>query len=913
MKEPSQLIQELTVENSFLKQRIQSLERLAAEQQQAAEYIRKENNLSRILFDALPYPAMIVSVDRIVLAANKVSRGLGVTAGSFCWETFGKCAYIPAEKAAEYKRTGNVPPTTSCRFCRADRCLKDQKARSDSNVQMLDQTWDMHWIALDSKLFLHYALNITERKRLENQLISIMQAVESTSEAIGISDSRGRHFYQNRAMTDLFGYATAEELAAAGGAPALLKDQKMAHEMFADILHGASFAGEVTMITKNGRVFQAFSRADAVKNKEGELVGFVGLVTDITERIQAEALLRESEERFHALFEQASYGIFTLDITGKIISINETFARMHGFTREELLHVGLKGLDAKGRTPSQDGINRVLAGETLTFEVEHYHKDGHILPLLVTANLICSDKQKMIVAVHHDITERRRAEVALRASEERLRLITDNIPALIGYVDITDHYQFANKHYETWYGVKPEDLIGRARKDTISEELYKRHQPFIERALAGEELTFDGKVMLPSGVDRYYYTHLVPDRAADGSIRGCYVLVSDMTEKKKTDEAIARIDKLEAIGTLAAGIAHDFNNLLGMMFGYLELAQLAAENNKQREIVTYLTQARKAFDRSKDLTGQLLTFSKGGAPVRKTQSLSKHVKSTISFSLNGSKTTAAFTIPDNLWLSDFDENQLARVLDNIVINSCHAMPQGGSLDVSFRNISAAEAPGALPPRDYVRLTIRDYGTGIAPEHLPHIFEPFFSTKELGSGLGLATSYSIIRQHEGLIEVESVLGQGTAFHVYLPASAGAAAAVTNIQQAFHRGKGRILIMDDEEMLLEVLALTLENAGYEVIKAQHGEEAKKIMSGMTAAGKPFVAAILDLTIPSGLGGKDIVSALLAIDPQIKIIASSGYANDPVMSHPRDYGFAGCLFKPYLSADLLAALRSILTDPL
>jgi PAS domain S-box-containing protein len=263
--------------------------------------------------------------------------------------------------------------------------------------------------------------DFTERKRQEEKLTQIMKAVESTSDAIGISDPLGRHIYQNKALGDLFGYATAEELEAAGGAGVVVKDPRVAKEMYDQIMGGKSWTGELDMVTKSGRVFPAFERADAIKDKEGNIIGLIGIITDMSALRETEMLLKESEERYQSLFDQAGDGIFILSTTGKIVAVNKSFATMHGFTADEILGMTLSDLDVEGMAHMDDRIRRVMNGETFSFEVEHYHKDGHIFPLEVTVNLVSSGKERLIVAVHRDLSERRRGEEERRVLEERLR------------------------------------------------------------------------------------------------------------------------------------------------------------------------------------------------------------------------------------------------------------------------------------------------------------------------------------------------------------------------------------------------------------------------------------------------------------------------------------------------------------
>ena len=299
-----------------------------------------------------------------------------------------------------------------------------------------------------------------------------------------------------------------------------------------------------------------------------------------------------------------------------------------------------------------------------------------------------------------------------------------------------------------------------------------------------------------------------------------------------------------------------------------------------------------------------------GCRYGRLQHLSKLVRDAVHFVLSGSRVTATIAIPEDIWLCDFDENQMAQVIDNITLNACQAMPTGGKIEVSVANVKPGSAPAHLPALPYVRIAIRDFGIGIAPEHQTRIFDPFFSTKQQGSGLGLATSYSIVKKHDGYIDVASELGKGSIFTIYLPASGSQApfpAYDESGEPVFH-GSGRVLIMDDEDFLLDVGTDMLQNLGFEVSKARHGEEAISMVEEGVRRNAPFVAAILDLTIPGGLGGQETVGRLLEIAPSLRVIASSGYADSPIMANPDQYGFCGRLIKPYRKKELAELMRAV-----
>jgi len=365
--------------------------------------------------------------------------------------------------------------------------------------------------------------------------------------------------------------------------------------------------------------------------------------------------------------------------------------------------------------------------------------------------------------------ELRRAQLELEASQTRYFDLYDLAP--VGYFTLTEKGLIleANLTAATMLGMTRGALIKQPISRYILDEdqdiYYLHHKQLFE---THEPKACELRMVKEDGTALWVHLQATVVQDVDGAKIG-RVVIGDITERIQLERQAARAEKLEAIGTLAAGIAHDFNNLLGAMFGYLELSKKEAERTHQKNIAENLSKAFDAFEKAKRLTDQLLTFTKGGAPVRTTKSLTDLVRKTVSFSLSGSNVTPVFDIPFGIWLCSFDENQISQVIDHIIINALQAMHVGGTVEVSIMNVSSEDIPENYPQRDYVRISIRDYGTGISPEHLPKIFDPFFSTKTMGSGLGLATSYSIIRQHDGFIEVESEVGKFTTFHIYLPAS------------------------------------------------------------------------------------------------------------------------------------------------
>jgi signal transduction histidine kinase/CheY-like chemotaxis protein len=411
------------------------------------------------------------------------------------------------------------------------------------------------------------------------------------------------------------------------------------------------------------------------------------------------------------------------------------------------------------------------------------------------------------------------------------------------------------------------------------------------------------------GAERLIADSGAPIRDEKGDILGTVLVFRDISEQRKMEEDIIKLrtERMESISILAGGIAHDFNNILTAILGSVNLAKMHVVDSLVKE---KLVKIEKASIQAKDLTQQLLTFSKGGAPIKKVTSLVELIKDSTTFALRGSKVKCQFSIPKTLWPAEVDEGQIGQMISNLLINADQAMPEGGTVQVQAENVvisSDCEVP--LNPGRYIQISVEDQGIGIPKQYLTKIFDPYFTTKQEGSGLGLATSYSIIKNHGGCITVESHVGVGTMFHVYLPASAKQLKTEKEEKDTLVGGKGRVLLMDDEESILEVTGEVLTYLGYEVEVARDGLEALELYKKAKTLKTPFDAVIIDLTIRGKMGGRETIQHLLKIDPSAKAIVSSGYSDDPVMANYRDYGFKGVVSKPYTIKELSEALREVL----
>ncbi len=620
----------------------------------------------------------------------------------------------------------------------------------------------------------------------------------------------------------------------------------------------------------------------------------------------------EKEKIIQSIFRAAPVGIGMV-VNRVIIEANNTLCEMTGYNMDEIIGHSAQLLypsDADFEYVGIEKYRKIKEKGNGHVETRWKKKNGEIINILLSSSAIdTNDLSKGITFTALDITGLKASEETIRMRDIQLNNISENVPAALFQYYVKDNgetgFYYISESTERIFGLK-NDLNGFFEKFSlhVSPDYRENFINSINYSVKNKvPWDFEGIFIKDSGDSIWFRCTSNPVIMKDEVIYNGLGL--DNTDKIKFLSLNERANKLESLALLAGGIAHDFNNILGGIFGYIEMARNYSRADKV--VSGYLDSAMQIFDRSKALTGQLLTFAKGGDPVKKSGSITQTLIDITTFLMKDSPHAYEFSFPDNLFRCEYDSGQISNAFENIITNAIQAMPAGGSLYISAENVNIPDKRNTyLEPGDYVKISIRDSGTGIPGEMIPKIFDPFFTTKKKCKGMGLATSHSIITRHHGCIDVNSSPGKGTAFYIYLPASTGQTITKTVEISSEKKGNGSVLLMDDEVFIRETVGEMLKIMGYNVYKATEGNEAIKIIEEGLKNGVNFRAVILDLTIPNGMGGKETIRRMRDMGIEIPAIASSGYSDDPVISSPTDYGFNDSLRKPYRMEDLASMLN-------
>jgi PAS domain S-box-containing protein len=509
--------------------------------------------------------------------------------------------------------------------------------------------------------------------------------------------------------------------------------------------------------------------------------------------------------------------------------------------------------------------------------------------------------------------------LAFKETDEKFRQLAEAIDSVFWIWDIElQRIVYVSPAYERLWGGNVQKLMSNHFDwlSMVSPEDRTWVENLLLKGLDGESLDIECRVIGPNEEMRWVHNQTYPLKDSFGKISRIIGLAQDITERKKWEEERMRGAKLESLGLLAGGLAHDFNNLLTAILGQLSLAKY--EVDTAHPLFSRLVEAEQASLRAQDIAQQLLTFSKGGDPVKTVVSLESILEENVRLVLAGSKVRPVFRGIKGLWAVNVDLGQICQVLHNLVINARQAMPSGGECLIEGHNVSKEESgrlsqSHELVPsqNQWIQITIQDQGIGISKENLVKIFDPYFTTKSTGSGLGLATSYSIIRNHGGVLSAESEVGAGSRFSFLLPAFSTGKISPPPTEKEIKFGHGNILIMDDEVQIRKVLGEMVQTCGYHFQAVSDGEEALNVFRQAQNSGDPFSAVILDLTIPGGLGGKEVIKDMLSLDPCLRAIVVSGYSNDPILANYKNYGFKGRVAKPFNLVDLSVTLDAVLRE--
>lgn len=766
-------------------------------------------------------------------------------------------------------------------------------------------------------------LSISDAERVES-LENYQAIFNATNEAILVHEVQsGAILDVNDRMLEIFGYLREEVLTAhlgdiSEGKPPYSQQEGM--EKVRKALSEGPQLFQWLCRKKTGELFWTEVSLRKITARGTDRI--IAVIRDISQRKQQEDALRQKNAHLRFFFEYAPASLAMFDRDMRYLQASRRWQSMYGLGDRNL--VGVSHYEVFPELPERwkEFHRRGLAGEIISEEADRFLRaDGseqylrwEIRPWYESLGQVGG-----IVIFSEDITQRRVVENALSSSERFLRMLTDQLPGLVGYWTSELRLSFANKAYQEWFGKSREEIIGITMRELMGEELFASNEPHARRALQGEPQHFERTLAKPAGAAGYTWTHYIPDQV-DGATRGFFVLVSDVTELKRAEEEKIRLEsqlqqaqKMESVGRLAGGVAHDFNNLLTVIVG---LAQLGMkELGPESPTYCRLEGIRLAAEKSADLTRQLLGFARKQTIAPKILNLNWTVENMLNMlrRLIGEDIDIAWKAAAHLWQVKIDPTQVDQILANLCVNARDAIADVGRVTIETANCSFdtdyCAAHFGFAPGDYVLLAVSDNGCGMDRETMLHIFEPFFTTKEFGkgTGLGLATVYGIVKQNNGFINGYSEPGRGTTIKIYLPRHEGAAVPPRTEAAAkpVLRGGETILMVEDEPSIREVTASLLEMQGYKVLSATSPSRAIELAR---EHGGKIHLLLTDVVMP-GMNGRDLARNVLQLCPKVKCLYMSGYTANVIAHHGVLDEAVHFISKPFSLSELAAKVREVL----
>jgi PAS domain S-box-containing protein len=638
----------------------------------------------------------------------------------------------------------------------------------------------------------------------------------------------------------------------------------------------------------------------------------------LRDRIHAHRDILDEKEKLFITLKSIGDGVITTDLSSRIELMNVVAEKLTGWRFDEAQGKQLSDIftivNAKTKEETENPVERVLENGKivgLANDTMLISRNGTEYQIYDSAAPIkdVSGRTTGVVFVFRDVTKKYKMLEDLRQSEAKSSALLAAIPDFIFVQNRDGVFLNCYSTNSDNFFVPVERALGKRIQDIFSKEIASELIAVFEQALATRRIQVYDYQLPIAGQRRFFEIRIV--LYGDDKVLS---IVRDITERRQAEEELQRMEKLKSIGTLAGGIAHDFNNILTGIYGNISMAKEKIPADIPG--VEFLNEAANSMARATRLTKQLLTFSKGGEPVKEDVNIGVLVEEVVRFDLSGSNVKPVFDRARDLWMAEVDKSQIQQVFSNLIINADQAMPDGGHLFVTLENADISKgAVLGLDQGKYVRITVKDEGIGIDQKHFEMIFDPYYTTKKAGSGLGLATVYSVIKKHGGHISVGSEIGKGTIFTLYLPALESRQQPVKHIypeaESPASKKTGRVLVMDDEEMIHKLVTRMLERSRFSVETAYDGRQAIEMYNQALGAGNPFDVVIMDITVPGGMGGKEAVREILEINPEARVIVSSGYANNPVMANYAEYGFKGIVAKPYTRSKMLAVLNQVLWE--